>query len=342
MEFNNLPDFELDLELDETIQEKESSQEKTEEIVVNKEDDIEIEQDGDSDPETETDSNYGENSDPLAIQTFNQLKENGVIIEDPNNPFDGTWEKLSESLESLPQRVLGALVEQAPELSKQLIKFAFSSENITVDDFKQFAKVYLEEIENTTSDIETMDEARDYLESIYKERGMRPSAIRAALDALEEDDALIEEAKIESDKNKELKHKQTDAIIAQKQQEEIQKTESQRQFVSQISTELENTGWNKQRIERVKSIMSNNTLGELLNKTIASPKAIIKLADFLDYFDPKTGDIDYSKFMTKAETKQAKSFKDKVEQAINTPNTYTKSTLTNPNKDWDDLEPILN
>lgn len=338
MEFNNLPDFDLVELEDEKTQVNESGQETTTEIVVD--------DDGDNDVvdtvSDKTEPDYGENADALAVQTFNQLKEHGIIDDDPNNPFDGSWEKIDQALATLPNRILATMVEEAPEIGKQLIKFAFSSENLTVEDFKQFAKTYLDEVENTTSEIETMDEAREYLETIYKERGMRPSAIRAALDALEEDDALIEEAKQESDKNKENKHKQTDQLIAQKQKEDFDRAESQRQFVSKISEELESTGWNKQRVERIKTIMSNNNLGTLLNKTIASPKAIVKLADFLDYYDEKTGDIDYSKFMTKAETKQAKSFKEKVEQAINTPNSNTKSTLTNPNQDWDDLEPILN
>lgn len=338
MEFNNLPDFDL-IELDdEKVQEKEPSQETTPEIVFDDDNDSDIAETATTDDEP----TYGDDADPLAVQTFNQLKEHGIIDEDPNNPFDGSWDKIDEALATLPNRVLATLVEQAPDIGKQLVKFAFSSEKLTVEDFKEFAKTYLDEIQNETSEIETMDEAREYLESVYKERGMRPSAIRAALDALEEDDALIEEATTESNKNKETKHKQTDQIIAQKQQEDFDRAQSQREFVSKVSNELENTGWNKQRVERVKSIMSNNNLGTLLNKTIASPKAIVKLADFLDYYDEKTGDIDYSKFMTKAETKQAKSFKEKVEQAINTPNSNTKSTLTNPNQDWDDLEPILN
>lgn len=340
MEFNNLPDFEL-IELeDEKVQVNESSQETTNEIVVDNNNTDVIITEENTNKSDEPD--YGDNADPLAVQTFNQLKEHGIVDEDPKNPFDGTWEKVDEALATLPNRVLATLVEQAPEIGKQLVKFAFSSEKLTIEDFKEFAKAYLDEIQNETSDIETMDEAREYLENAYKERGMRPSAIRAALDSLEEEDALIEEAKIESDKNKETKHKQTDQIIAQKQKEDSNRADSQREFVSKISIELENTGWNKQRIDRVKTIMSNNNLGTLLNKTIASPKAIVKLADFLDYYDEKTGDIDYSKFMTKAETKQAKSFKEKVEQAINTPNSNTKSTLTNPNQDWEDLEPILN
>lgn len=88
--------------------------------------------------------------------------------------------------------------------------------------------------------------------------------------------------------------------------------------------------------------MSNNNLGSTLNKVISSPKAIIKLADFLDYYNEKDGDIDYSNFMNKAETKKALSFKDKIEKSVNTPNSNTKSTLTNPNLELDDLEPILN
>lgn len=329
MEFNNLPDFEI-VELDEEIQENESGQEKTEEIVETNDT-----------PEVKEDTpDYPENSDPLAIQTFNHLKEHGIIDEDEE--FDGTWETLEESLSSLPQKVLNSIIEQAPDITKQLVKFAFSSENITKEDFQKFAKAYLEEFDNSTPEIETMDEARNYLEQVYKERGMRPSAVRAALDALEEDDALIDEAKTELEKTNQNSKKKTEEIIQEKQKADQERIDAQRVFVSQISSELDSIGWSKQRIEKVKTMMSNNNLGSTLNKVISSPKAIIKLADFLDYYNEKDGDIDYSNFMNKAETKKALSFKDKIEKSVNTPNSNTKSTLTNPNLELDDLEPILN
>lgn len=345
MNLNSLPEFELDFELDDD-QEKIISQETTPVEIVDDNTPTEVESENDvdeleNDNEEEEVIDYGEKADELAIQTFKQLKDHG-IIEGDETDFDGSWEKLDEALSTLPQRVLNTVITEAPEITQQLLKFAFSSENISKDDLKNFAKTYLEELENDVDTLDTMDEAREYLENIYKERGMRPSAIRAALDALEEDDALLEEASAEISKSKENKHQKTDAMIIQKQQEDIQRMEQQQKFVSQIVEELDNTGWTPSRVNRIKTIMSNNNLNDLLQKTISSPKAIVKLADFLDYFDSKTGDIDYSRFMAKANTKQAKSFKDRVEQAINTPNSNTKTTLTNPNKDLDDLVPVLN
>lgn len=285
---------------------------------------------------------YSEESDPLAVQTYNHLLEKGILVEDDSSPFDGTWEKLSESLESLPQRVLNSLVNEAPDISKQIVKWAFSSENLTVDDFKTFAKTYLEELSETDSDIETMDEARDYLEEVYKERGLKPSAIKAALNALEEDDELLDEAKSEKSKQLSTKFSKTTDIIKQNEVAEQERIQRQQTFVSEVSKALDNTGWSTSKIEGVRKVMSNNNIGVILQNISQSPQALVKLADFLTYYDEKNKDIDYSKFMLKAETKEARDFKTKVELAANTPNSNTKSTLKNPNKDDDDeLVPVL-
>lgn len=333
MEITNIPDFEeLVFDLDEAVQEKEPGQEKTEEIVIEEES---------KDNSKDESSTYSDNADPLAIQTYQHLKEKNIIFEDESTKFDGTWETLEEQLESIPERVLNTMIQQAPELGKQLIKFAFSSENITLEDFKEFTKAYIEENSQPSTEIDNMDEAREYLENVYKSRGMRPSAVRAALDALEEDELLIEEAKLELEKDAKTKTKATDEIIAKKQNEDAQRYQDQQKFVQSISTELNETGWQKERVERVKKVMSGGNISTILTEISKSPKAFIKLADFLDYYNKDTKDIDYSKFMTKAETKEALSFKDKVDKVVNTPNSNTKSTLTNPNSDWDDLEPVF-
>jgi len=326
MEINSLPTFELDLELETNDQVKDQDNEKVEEVDISS---------------NKSDTSYGDAADPLAVQTYEHLKENGVIIENPDNPFDGTWDKLNESLNTLPQRVLSSIIDEAPDISKQVVKWAFSSQNVTAEDFKEFAKAYLEELD-TNTEIETMDEARSYLESVYKERGLRSSVIRAALDSLEEDDALIEEAKSEYEKQLENKNSKTNSIIERNKQSDQDTLNAQQEFVSKVSEELDSTGWTSTKVSKVKEVMSNNNMSNVLSEIVKNPKALVKLADFLTHYDTKSKDIDYSAFISKAETKQAKSFKDKVEIAINTPNSNTKSTLTNPNSDWDDLKPIIN
>lgn len=283
---------------------------------------------------------YGANADPKAIAVYEELKERGIYIEDPESPFDGTWEKIDENFDNLPQRLLNTVVAEAPELMKQVLRFTFSDPNITKEELANFIKVHLEDIENTTPEsIETMDGAREFLEAVYKERGMRPSAIRASLDALEEDDVLIEEAKEEASKTKSTK---TEQLIANKENENIAKEQAATQFVQKVSEELDALGWKPTRATKVKEVLSNNNLSTLLNTTVKNPKGIIKLADFLSYVDPKTGDVDYTAFMKHSETSANTAFKNRIENAVSSPTINTRSNSNNPTQlDKANLIPIL-
>jgi hypothetical protein len=287
---------------------------------------------------TDNNPNYGENADAAAVAIFEELINKGVLDEQDRENFDGTWEKVEESLTTLPQRVLNGLVQQAPDLTKDVLRFAFTSPNITRDDLVTFLNTYIEETKPIDVKLSTMDDARDFLYNIYEERGLKPRAINAALNSLEDEGDLLDEAKQEYEKLAQEKSKtpKSEQLIADKENEELQKSQERIKFAEKISEELEATGWKASKINEIKNNFSN--VNQVLQDIYKNPKSLIKLVDFLSYYN--NGDIDYSKFINSVETPKAKEFKQRFQEIVNSPTLSTKSNFKTNSK-LDDAIPVI-
>lgn len=331
MEIEMIPDF--DLEVADVV---------VDDIIVGQENDsaekdvISEEESNKEETHEEDERVYGEDADPVAVATFEQLVEEGILNND--DEFDGSWDKLKENLSTLPQRVLNTIVASKSDISKDVIRFAFSSDNISKEEMINFMKTNLEEsIESTT--IETMDDAREYLEKVYQEKGMKPKVIEAALASLEEDGELLNEAKEELEKkSNSLKDKpKTEALIKDKETQTAQLIEQRTNFVKSLAEELTNVGWKQSKVDEVKNRINNNNVNPVLKDIFNNPKAFIKLVDFIGYY--KNGDIEYDKFINSIETPKVKDIKTRIENAVNSPTLSTKSNLKTTNVQV--LEPVF-
>lgn len=337
MELNNIPDFDFDIVVDDVAQ-----TEPQDNVIVNKEgqDTVEVT------PEEGAEKVYGDTADKNAVFLFNEMKGRGIFDDQDEKDFDGSFEKLDEAIGTLPQRVLNSIIAEAPDVTKQLFRFAFAdtSKELTSDDLKGFMKQYLEDIaEVETPQIETMDGARSFLETIYKERGMKPNAVKAVLNTLEDDDELLVEAKAELDKQSSEKAAgKSEKLIAERENDRIQREARQREFVQKVHTELNQTGWKSERIKTVEKLFSQNAINTVLSNVASNPKALVKLADFLGYYDHKTGDIDYTRFVESSQTKEVKDFKARAEEAMNfTPSTGRNISINPNQKRLEDANPIV-
>lgn len=275
-------------------------------------------------------------TDPLAIAFYDQIKERGYVSED--SEFKGTWEELDEYFDSLPQQVLNLTIQSLPDLSKDVVKFiATAGQNITKEEMKNFFQTYFEEISDKETTIETHDDARDFLKSHYETLGMKPKAIVAALDSLEDDDELLDEAKkLFEEKNKTSK---TQKLIENKESENKEIIQKNKERVELIQQEINSTGWKKEKIERVTEILSKN-FNSRLTEVINNPKAIVQLADFLDLFDPKSKQFDLTAYKNQIASKDTKGLKEKlIEASFSSGTTGTKHVNVNP-KQEDQLIPV--
>jgi hypothetical protein len=270
-----------------------------------------------------------EDIDPKAKAYFEELKSRGYV--DESKEFQGTWEELDEYFDTLPQQVLDSVVQSLPEVSKDVMRFiATAGENITKDEMKNFFNTYFEEQENKSLNIETADDAREFLENHFKELGLRPKAITSTLDALEEDDELLDEAKkIFEEKNKESK---VNKIIEDKNNQNTEKEQQLKERVEKIQEELKTIGWKQEVVKEVTKVLSGNNLNTNLTKIITNPKGLIQLANLTRLYNEKTGEFDLSAFVKQIETKTTTSLKDRLEnEAFSSSGVSTKHRDANPN-----------
>ena len=108
--------------------------------------------------------NYSENADPAAITVYEQLLEKGYV--DETEEFDGTWDKLDSSLEYLPQKVLNSLVANTSDVSKDIIRFVFSADNITADEMSSLTNSPV--IATKSQEVEDLKNQYDEAYSLYK------------------------------------------------------------------------------------------------------------------------------------------------------------------------------
>ena len=294
------------------------------------------------DDNTTAESTYAQGSDPNAITFFTELKDRNYLNEDPNKPFDGTWESLEEHFNNLPQRVLNDVVEQLPELSKDVMRFiAEAGDNITKDELKNFFKTYFEDLDQEPTTVETIDSAREYLEQVYKNQGIKPTLISVMLDKLEDDDSILDEAKAEMEKQSN-KTRKVDELITNKSQENNQIKEQQLKFVQDISNELKSSGWKNERIDKVQNILKGQEFNNTLRDIVANPKALVQLADIITYYSKTNKTFDLTAFQKQFDTKGVISLKDKLEKnQFSSSSTASTVSLPNSNKKYDSMVPVF-
>jgi hypothetical protein len=272
-------------------------------------------------------------ADPSAVSFYEELKSRGYINQES---FDGKWETLDNYLENFPQQVLETVVQSLPDVSKDVMKFiATAGQNITKDELKNFFTTYFE---NTEVSLETLDDTRNYLEKVYTEQGLTKRAVQAMLDDLEDEDKLESTAKtfLEKEKSK------TTNLIENKQEQnaEIKRKEVER--ISQINTEIEQTGWKQETKDRVKQVINSN-MNDTLREIVLSPKALVQFANLLSIYDKNKKEFNFETFVKQLESKQTSSLKDRIEKNMFSSSTVnTKMSSKNPNSNPNEnLVPII-
>jgi hypothetical protein len=314
------------------------------ELEPTQEEDVKTEDTGEDTPITEEiilekeNEVYAEGSDPAAISLYQEMKERGYV--DPNDKFDGTWESFDEYFTTLPQKVLDSVIQELPDFSKNLVKFvATAGENITSEELINFVDKHLKAHSEDTN-LDSLDSARSYLENVYKQSGLRASAIQSQLDDLEDSEELIQEAKKHYSENN--SKKETEALIAEKENTNAEIKARQKAYAAELQKELVATGWKQEKIVEIQNTLSGSNFSNAIREITTSPKALVQLANFIKLYDPKQKNFNLDSFVKQVESKQTISLKEKLEKnQFGTGATNTKqNSKANPNE-VEKLEPIF-
>jgi len=247
--------------------------------------------------------------EPDAQAAFETFKRLGVIDEDK---FDGSFESIQAALEEREQNrtaeVANAFIEQAPEKYRKLLQLVYNEledndGDVDVDKLQEFVDAFREDA--SVNRIKNEDDARDFLEKIYLDKGMRPAAVKAQLDDLEMEDELMNEAKKELKVHEEKRQNE----LLEQQEKRYREVEQKREvFMQHLEKEFEGSGWQPQRINAVKYTLSQTK--DIMAQVSHSPKAVMQFADFLSYY--KNGQFDVEAYSKQAASKQVQQFKDNI------------------------------
>lgn len=257
--------------------------------------------------ENEDESNNSEiQEDDEAVGAFNVIKKIGLFDDEDEKLFSKakSWDKLDELVSTLPHKVVSSVIETAPQQFQQLLKLVYNEgENLSNDKLKDIFEAYQADNENKITEFNS-DTARDYLEKVYSESGMRPKAIASQLDDLEDNDELVKEAKKQYEKNMSSKLAEVENKI---QNEKLEQTKQAEERQKALESTIESFGWKDTRKKAVKSTLAN--FNNLATQVMKNPASLVELADFLSYYDSKTGKFDlsnYAKMFSNDAIKQTK------------------------------------
>lgn len=279
-----------------------------------------------------------------AQATAEVLKQIGLILpESEINSYDDVEDLLKTQA---PQAIANAMVEDLPDFGKNLAIFVLNKgAELTRQDIKEFYNdFFADELVQTMSFSEdNLEDAKTFLKAEYKAKGMRESVINKTLDALEVEDELLDEAnELLETKKKSLKTtekaEQTSQTAQQKREEEVA-------FIKTIRQEIVETGWKKERQEKVLDVIANNKVSDIIRDALADPKSFVAFANILSYYDFKTKNFDLTDFLAKAATKEVEKTKNSIFRdaftskggggaSAETPNPSTRNKLAG-------LKPIL-
>lgn len=246
-----------------------------------------------------------------AQATAEVLKQIGLILpESEINSYDDVEDLLKTQA---PQAIANAMVDDLPDFGKNLALFVLNKgSELTREDIREFYNdFFADELVQTMSFSEdNLEDAKTFLKAEYKAKGMRESVINKTLDALEVEDELLDEAnELLETKKKSLKTTEKAVETSQTAQ---QKREDEVAFIKTIRQEIVDTGWKKERQEKVLDVIANNKVSEIIRDALADPKSFVAFANLLSYYDFKTKNFDLTDFLAKAATKEV----EKTRQSI--------------------------
>lgn len=264
---------------------------------------------------------------------YNFWKEEGLINHD--GEFTGTKEEFGEILrqqriaeqEAIQEAVIGAV----PEYAQNLIEYI-----LTEGDQLSLAK--LQDYLGTASKVEAIPEintevqAKSFLLQEYEQILGGKDLAEKFVETLEDDGELIPRAQAKREEKLAQKQEFEKKKVEESKQQKAARLQAQQQFQESLTKELQDTGWKPDVQQKVYNEIFSQNLRAKTSSIVQHPKALVKLANYLRYYDPNTGDIDEKAFANVAYSSAAKELKDRIEKHFGRSDAFGSSRIEGDKK----------
>lgn len=294
---------------------------------------------------------YGEDVKPDIVRHYKAIEDRLLLSEDFKFNGKNIDEAYEQDFKNRNNSIAQNIINKLPEKAKSILATVLETgEDISSEAFDKILTLSKDQLK---FDFETGDEEKDienaksYLTSLYKEKGLKDRVIKSMLEDLEDEKKVISEA-IEEKEEKDKLIKEEQFKIAQLEvQKKIDERENVKKFKDSIETAIKETKYAPEKAKIVKdqifNINKEDGQSELINtiKAIYSnPKALIILSELTSTYDKKTGKWELPRLEAKIKTEEVTKIKNSIESKItgkpfqNNSQKSGKST----NIDWEEIE----
>ena len=292
---------------------------------------------------------YGEDVKPEIVRHYKAIEERLFLSEDFK--FDGKNidEAYEQDFKNRNTVIAQNIIDKLPEKAKSILATVLETgEDISPEAFDKIITLSKDQLKydfETGDDDKDIENAKAYLTSVYKEKGLKDRVIKSMLEDLEDESKLISEAKEEKEeKDKFIKEEQ--AKIAQAEaQKKIAERENAINFKNSIEAAIKETKYapEKAKIVRDQILTVEEGQSKLINTIKAiwsNPQALVILSELASTYDRKTGKWELPRLEAKVKTEEVKKVKESIESKLtgkpfqNNSQRSGKTTAVN----WDDIE----
>lgn len=258
-------------------------------------------------PETKGDERYK--------ALYNFWKEEGLISHD--GEFAGTKEEFGEILrqqriaeqEAIQEAVIGAV----PDYAQSLVEYILTEgDQLSLSKLQEYlgAASKAEAVPQISTEVQAKSFLLQEYEEILGEKGLAEKFV----ETLEDDGELLVRAQARREEKLAKKQEFETQKVEESKAQKAARLQAQQQFQQSLAKELEGSGW-KQDVQReVYNEIFSQSLRAKTSSIVQHPKALIKLANYLRYYNSDTGDIDEKAFANVAYSSAAKELKDRIEK----------------------------
>lgn len=294
---------------------------------------------------------YGNDVNPVLVRHYEAIKDR--LLLDDDFKFDGKNidDAYEQDIKNRNQAIAQNLIDKLPEKAKNILSHILkTNEDISSEAFDKILESSKEQISfdfETDDDEKNKENAKNFLTSLYKEKGLKERVIKSMLEDLEDEDKLISEAKEEKEVRDNEASKRKQEIIDAEVNKQREEKEKARNFKTAIDKELEGLKYSKEKVQQIKDTIftidkdtKQSKAITILQKIWSKPKALVVLSELLNGYDEKTEDFKLERLENKIKSEKNKDIKTALEEKL-TGNGFknnTQSRKNTTNIDWNDIE----
>ena len=270
-----------------------------------------------------------EGADPTAYGVYNIMVERGHI--NPIDGFKGTYEDLDNLFEELPTLLFNQAFAALPEITQNLARFAYAKgEDVKPEDLIEFFNK-VNPTNTNNIDLESEDSQRSYLlKHLTSVQGHDEESANELIEMWDSKEKLAEKAKFFFDKQTSKKSETASKLIKNAEQEKEEKKERVKEFKTSLLSAIDSTGWSAKRKKIIQNEIFTGELNKKSKEIHKYPEAMVQLADFMNYFDPKTGKFNLEAYQKQESSESVKQVKSTLEKH------FSKSPFSTQSKKVDE------